>query len=558
MLRVNKCKFVLVWNLAIKIIDTDVLIVGSGAAGLGAAIEARRQGVEVLLASKSLTGLANCSIYSAGGFTAPFGTLTKEDHFRTTITTGRYINNQKLVEVLVDEAPSRLLKLKEYGVKLVIDDGGCNAVGGTFPMEGVGLVDPLVRYARSVGVKTLERTMIIDLLSDGAVNGAVGFNVQNGKHISVNAKAVVLATGGAGHVYLRNDNPIRTTGDGYVIAYELGLPLIDMEFVQFWPIGSVEPGYPTLILDPAPSILEYGVLQNIRGEDIAKKYGLDPRLAYHTQRDAWTNAIGREIYEGRGEGDAVLLNVTKLPESLKKHEFIRFLSKHLKGFPILTKPLHVTPLVHHFMGGIPIDEKCKTDLPGLFAAGEVTGGIHGANRLGGNALTECIVYGARAGQHATEHAKTKPKSQVDKTQVKQKLERVGQIAKREVSDLGNPKLVMARVQEIMWEKAGVIRNQQSLLEAEKELTQLKEENLPKLYGRNPYEIMEAIEATNIFIVASLVVKAALARKESRGAHFRIDYPNQDDKNWLKHVVLTKKLEEVKVDTRFVVMTKLFP
>jgi len=324
-----------------------------------------------------------------------------------------------------------------------------------------------------------------------------------------------------------------------------------MEFVQFWPIGAVEPGYPMLLIEPAPSILEYGALQNIHGENIAKKYGLDPKLAYYTQRDAWTNAIAKEISEGRGEDDTVLLNLTKLPESLKKHQFIQFLSKHLKGFPILTKPLHVTPLAHHFMGGIPIDEGGKTDLPGLFAAGEVTGGIHGANRLGGNALTDCIVYGARAGQHAAEHVRNKPRSQADKKRAKQKLERVGQIATREVSDLGNPKLVMAMVQGIMWEKAGVIRSQQSLLEAEKELTQLKEENLPKLFGRKPHEVMEAVEATNMFIVAGLVVKAALARKESRGAHFRIDYPNQDDKNWLKHVVLTKKPEVTKVDTRFI-------
>jgi succinate dehydrogenase/fumarate reductase flavoprotein subunit len=502
--------------------------------------------------------LANCSLYSAGGLTAPFGTLTRENHFRTTIVTGKYINNQRLVEVLVDEAPSRLLKLQEYGVKLVIGDGGCDVVGGTFPTEGAGLVDPLVRYARSVGVKTLERTIIMDLLSDGTTNGAVGFNVRNGKRILVNAKAVVLATGGAGYVYQRNDNPVRTTGDGYVIAHELGLPLIDMEFVQFWPIGSVEPGYPVLLLDPEPSILEYGILQNRRGEDIAKKYSLDPKLLAYTQRDAWTNAIAKEIYEGKGEGNTVLLDVTKLPENLKTYQFIQFLSKHLKGFPMLTKPLHVSPLAHHFMGGIPIDEECKTDLPGLFVAGEVAGGIHGANRVGGNALTECIVYGTRAGQHATEHVKIKPKSQVDKTQVKRKLERVGQIETREVSDQGNPKLLMLRVQEIMWEKAGMIRNQQSLLEAEKELTQLKEENLPKLFGRKPHEVMEAVEATNMFIVASLVVKAALARRESRGAHCRTDYPNQDDKNWLRHVVLTKKPEEIEVGTRFVTMTKLFP
>ncbi len=535
-----------------------MLVVGSGAAGLGAAVEARRQGAEVLLASKSLTGLASCSVYSAAGFTAAFGKFTKENHFRTTIEAGRYINDQRLVEVLVDEAPSRLLKLQEYGVKLVVGDGGCQVVGGSFPMEGAGLVHPLATHARRVGVKTLERTMITDLLGDGAVNGAVGFNVQSGKRILVRAKAVVLATGGAGQLYRRNDNPVRMSGDGYVLAYELGLPLVDMEFFQFWPIGSAEPGYPRLLLDPPPSMLEYGVLQNIRGEDIAQKYGLDPRQAYSTRRDAWANAVGREIYEGRGEGDAVLLDLRKLPESLRKHGFMRFLSKHLRGFPVSAKPLHVAPLAHHFMGGVPIDEECRTDLPGLFAAGEVTGGIHGANRLGGNALTDCIVYGARAGKNAAEHAKSKPKSRVDKTQGKQKLEKIDQIAKRETSELGSPKLVKVRVQEIMWEKAGVIRNQQSLLEAEKELTKLKEENLPKLFGRKPHEVMEALEATNLLIVASLVVKAALARKESRGAHCRIDYPNQDDKNWLKHVVLTKRREKTKVDTRTVAMTKLFP
>ncbi len=222
---------------------------------------------------------------------------------------------------------------------------------------------------------------------------------------------------------------------------------------------------------------------------------------------------------------------------------------HFKGFPPLEKPFHIAPLVHHFMGGILIDEECRTDLAGLFAAGEVTGGIHGANRSGGNALTDCVVFGAKAGQYAAEHVKIKPKSQIDETEAKQKLERISQIASREASDLGSPRLVKAKVQEIMWEKAGVIRNRKSLLEAEKELTQLKQENLPKLFGKNPHEVMEAIEATNMIIVASLVVKAALARKESRGAHYRTDYPNQDDKKWLGHAVLTKRSEKRKANTR---------
>jgi len=542
----------------VKVIETDVLVVGSGAAGLRGAVEARRQGVEVLLASKTLTGLTNCSIFSGGAFTAALGTMTKESHFKTTIATGRYLNDQRLVEALVDEAASRLLELQEFGVKLSVGDGSCHAVNGSFPMQGTGLVHPLVRYAKNIGVKTLENTMITDLLSEGNANGAVGFNVLNGKHVAVKAKAVILASGGAGQAYRRNDNPVRMTGDGYVMAYELGVPLVDMEFVQFLPTGSAEPGHPMFMLLLPPDLLEQVVLQNAHGEDIVKKYGLDPRLAYSTQRDTWTIAIAREIYEGRGEDDTILLNLTKLPETLQRHRFIESLSETFKGFPLLTKPVHVTPLAHTFMGGIQIDENCNTPILGLFAAGEVTGGIHGANRVGGNSLTECIVYGARAGKNAADYAKKASGSQIDMKHVEQKLQKVDDIVGREPSNLGNPKLVRARIQEIMWKKAGAIRSQRSLTEAQDELSQLKEENLSKICGRSPPELMEALEVTNLFLVAALVVKAALAREESRGVHYRADCPRQDDQKWLKHIVLTKKLEGTEVGTCPVIMTKLFP
>jgi len=545
MLRGHEVKFSLgVEKMTVEVIETDVLVVGSGAAGLRAAIEARRQEVEVLLASKTLTGLANCSIFSGGAFTAALGTMTKESHFKTTIATGRYINDQGLVEALVDEAASRLLELQKLGVKLSVGDGSCQVVNGSFPMQGTGLIHPLVRYARNIGVKTLENTMITDLLSEGNTNGAVGFNVLNGKHVAVKAKAVVLASGGAGQAYRRNDNPVRM--------------IVDMEFVQFLPTGSAEPGHPMFMLLLPSSLLEQGVLQNIHGEDIVKKYGLDPRLAYSTQRDTWTIAIAKEISEGRGEDDTVLLNLTKLPETLQRHRFVQSLSETFKGFPLLTKPIHVTPLAHTFMGGVQIDENCKTAIPGLFAAGEVTGGVHGANRVGGNALTECIVYGARAGKNAAAHAKNASGSQIDMKQVEQKLEKVDDITRREPSNLGNPKLVRTRIQEIMWKKAGMIRSHQSLTEAQAELIQLKEENLPRIYGRNSPEVMEALEATNLFLVATLVVKTALAREESRGVHYRADYPRQDDQRWLKHIVLTKKLEGIEVSTCPVIMTQLFP
>lgn len=175
------------------------------------------------------------------------GTRTKEDHFKTTVTSGKYINDQKLVEVLTDEAAFRVLELQEYGVRLKIENS-ISLNGGAFPTRGAALVNPLAAYARSVGVKVLEFMMMTDLLGDEFVNGAVGFNILNGERVAVNAKAVVLTTGGAGQAYGRTDNPARITGDGYVMAYDSGLPLIDMEFVQFWPTGSAEPGYPMYML----------------------------------------------------------------------------------------------------------------------------------------------------------------------------------------------------------------------------------------------------------------------------------------------------------------------
>lgn len=546
------------WKLDVDTIDTDVLVIGGGAAGLRAAIEARRHGVKTLLISKTMAGFTSCSIFSAGGFAASVGTWTKEDHFRTTITGGRFLNNQKLVEVLVDEATFRILELQEFGVKLRIENGSCAAIGGAFPMNGSALVGPLVTFAGNVGVEILEFTMITDLLNDGAVKGAVGFNVLNGKPIALNAKAVILATGGAGQAYKRNDNPIRITGDGYALVYELGLPLIDMEFVQFWPTGSAEPKHPSLLLEFPTQFLECGALQNVQGEDIAKKHKLNSKLAYSTDRDLWALAIAQEILESGVKDDAVLFDFMKLSERLKKHKFSRLLSRYFNESLLLTRPIHVSPLAHHFMGGILIDENCRTTLPGLFAAGEVVGEIHGANRFSGNALTECMVFGAIAGRSAAYHAKSASRKEINVKQVREKLGNMRENADRVSSKQGNPKLIKQRIQEIMWKKAGVIRSHQGLANAQVALAQLREENLPKIYGNSPREIMEAIEATNLFVVAGVVVKAALERKESRGAHYRTDYPYQDDQKWLTHTMLRKRFEGMDVSTYPVTMTKLFP
>jgi len=383
-----------------KNIYTDVLIIGSGAAGLRAAIEAKKGGVDVLLVSKSKTGFASCSMHSGGGFTAPMGSLTNARFFEMTLSAGEYINDQNMVKILVDESTARLLELRNFGIKLEIDDvswPGRLFVPGNFPLTGFDFINKLTKYAMQIGVKFLENILIISLLGNDIINGALGIDSEN-KPICINSKSVILASGGAGQVFERNDNPMQITGDGYSMAFQFGLPLIDMEFIQFFPTGSIEIGYPKVMLSIPLDIIKSGALQNIYGEDISKKNELDPNLIYSTQRDIWARAIAEEIFEGRGDKNAVLLNMTNLSSHLhnvfKNHRYCNI----FRSFKIAETPFHVTPVAHTFLGGIKINEKCQTSTQGLFAVGEVTGGIHGANRVGGNALTARARPDRRSGE----------------------------------------------------------------------------------------------------------------------------------------------------------------
>jgi fumarate reductase (CoM/CoB) subunit A len=542
-----------------KVINTDVLIIGSGAAGLRAAIEAKKEGVDVLIASKSPMGFASCSICSGGGFTAPLGSLTREKYFKMTVTAGEYINDQSLVEILVDESTSRLLELEKFGIKIEIDDvswpGRC-FIPGDFPLVGFNLVNRLAKYAKRMGVKTLDNLMITSLLGDEVVYGALGIDAKK-RPICLNAKAVVLASGGAGQVYERNDNPVQITGDGYLMAFEFGLPLIDMEFIQYFPTGSIEEGYPKFMLALPLEIVQSGALQNIHGEELAKKYGLDPKQIYSTQRDSWARAMAKEIFRGSGEAGAVLLDMTRLSIDLQELFKNDPFCKSFKRFPISEKPLHVTPVAHTFLGGVKIDKLCQTPVPGLFATGEVTGGIHGANRVGGNALTECIVFGARAGHNAAQYAQSHKINNIDEWDIKVNLIKIKELKHQKPSVAGIPKKIKSMLQILMWNKAGIIKSDKSLIDAKEGLKRIEEENLTKIYGSKPREIWNAIEAKNLCTVSKLVITSALERKESRGSHYRTDYENKD-KNWIKHISLRKKKNYIEVTTNPVNITKLFP
>lgn len=542
-----------------KIINTDVLIIGSGAAGLRAAIEAKTKGVNVLIVSKSRIGFGSCSMHAGGGFTAPIGSLTKDNFFNITVSAGEYINEQNLVEILVEESTPRLLELQKFGVKIEIDNiswpGRC-FIPGNFPLAGFGLVNNLVKLAKRVGVKALDNVMITSLLGDEVVNGALGIDAKKGP-IVFNAKAVVLASGGAGQVFERNDNPVQITGDGLVMALEFGAPLIDMEFIQFFPTGSIEDGYPKFMLALPLEIVKAGALQNAHGVDLAEKYELDTKKIYSTQRDVWARAIAKEIFDERGEAGAILLDLRNLSSELQELFKNSPYCKTLSNFPVSLKPIHVTPVAHTFLGGVKIDEFCQTSIPGLFAVGEVTGGLHGANRVGGNALTECIVFGARAGHNAAQYAQVNKLENIYIRKLEENLKKIKELNKQKPSASGSPQKIKSMIQKIMWKKAGIIRSAQSLEDAKNELKRIEEENLTKIYALKFREIWGAIEAFNLCLISKFVINAAMKRKESRGSHFRMDYQNRD-KNWIKHISLRKKRNYIEVTEIPVNITKLFP
>lgn len=528
---------------------TDVLIVGSGLAGLTAAIEAKRKGANVLMVSKSRTGYASCSIHSGGGFTTPRGSLTEDKFFDMTVKAGENINDQDLVEILVGQANSRLNELEQYGVKMVLDDvtwPGRSFVPGAFPLTGFNFINKLTGFVNQVGIRTLENVLITSLLGEETISGVLGIT-SNNKTLCINSKAVILATGGAGQVYSMNDNPVQITGDGYVLALDLGLPLIDMEFIQFFPTGTCEKGYPKFMIALPIEVLQEGALRTASGENISVKYDLDPKRIYSDQRDVWARAIAKEIFTENKDEGSILLDMRPLSSNTLEVFKNNYYCKAFKNFPISERPIHITPLAHTFLGGIPIDKECKTGIPGLYAVGEITGGLHGANRVGGNALTECLVFGTRAGQYAAEYANLSTLITIDENGEYKNLMQTRKRFDKEPTEKGNPRKVKSLIQDVAWRKAGIIRSKQSLNQALESMKQIGEENIPYLYNSNPKELWHVFETLNLHVLTKLVAIAARERTESRGSHYREDYQMKKDR-WLKHISIKRKKDTFIVGT----------
>jgi fumarate reductase (CoM/CoB) subunit A len=505
-------------------VECHVLVIGSGGAGVRAAIEAGKHG-DTVLVSKSIAGKGGCTPMAEGGYNAALGegdscVLHKED----TIRGGAYMNNPELVDILVNEAPERFLELVRWGA--VFDRTG----GGEFAQRSFGgqriartcyagdrtgheIMMTLLERLRASEVSVLQEVSIIDLLKrEGRVVGAVALD-RNGELKVLQADSTIIATGGASRIYDISTNSATGTGDGFAIGYRAGAELIDMEMVQFHPTGAVYPydARGRLVTEAVRG--EGGILVNSKGERFMERY--DPERMELSTRDVVARSIAREIAEGRATPHyGVYLDVTHLsPEQIEEklplmlEQFLAF------GIDIRKEKMEVAPSAHHFMGGLRITPKCETTVPGLYACGEAAGGVHGANRLGGNSLAETQVFGKRAGEAAGRAPSWG--TRIDSRQLEGYRRRIEEFHSGGV----NPVTVVKKLQEAMWNGAGITRNVHDL---ERTLVDVEKLAKKKLLAQTPFNRAECFTVQNMCLVASLVIRSALLRGESRGAHMRTD------------------------------------
>jgi len=521
-------------------INCDVLIIGGGGAGLRAAIAAASSGADVLMVSKTRMGHASNTFLSKAIIASSgYGDLNDSStiHGRDTRQGGRYLNNPDMVAQFTGAIRSETARLMEWGVKFGSNETdrpdvvkvpghsyarhlyGCN-------WKGSDIVLPLKQKAMESGVRFLEHIFVSALMVCGSrICGATGIS-QKGALLAVRAKTVVLTTGGFGQVFLNTNNAPGITGDGHALAYAAGVPLQDMEFVQFYPTARGKHGSRILLYEKI--LGQKGVkLTDSKGKDILKKNRhADPD---DLTRDMLAQLIMKEIVEDPEQRRTVDMDLSGLSQ-----DAARSLSMLLPaGFSKGTTVFQVTPTTHFCMGGICVDTQGQTCFPELFAAGEVTAGSHGANRLGGNALAEVIAMGALVGRVAAERAMTLDPVTGFGSAVQHEKDRLNAM----FMDQGLlPKDLIRELKEAMWLNAGIVRDGQSLGRALKIVMDRKD---TRALVATPRDLIRFLEFRNMGLVAELICRAALERTESRGSHFRNDYPEENNQDWLKNIQAKK-------------------
>ena len=539
--------------MEIKTISSDVLIIGSGGAGSRAAIEVDDAGLKPLIVSKGLSFRSGCTGMAEGGYNAVFKTVDKDDsieaHMHDTLKGGSYLNDEKLVEILVNESPKRLIDLENYGALFDRQESGeidQRPFGGQSfrrtcyqgDRTGAELLNALKEEIIRRDIECIEEVMITSLVCEGTqVIGACGFDLKDSSLIYFQAKSTILASGGAGQLYPVTSNTFQKNGDGYAIAFRAGANLIDMEQIQFHPTGMVKPKTKRGILVTEAVRAEGGILLNKDGERFMSKYA--PEKMELATRDVVARSIYQEIIEGKGTDDGgVYLDISHLDDDYidEKLETMVLQFENV-GVDIKHEPIEVAPTAHHFMGGLKINTDASTSLENLFGAGEVCGGVHGANRLGGNALADTQVFGKIAGESASKAAK-QTDLKTNEEMVENEASRIEGIIKKGTI---KPQDFKNRIKNLMWEKVAIVREEKTLNEALGELLEMQKEldsldvSEKKQYNT---ELVTALEVINMVEICILTVKSAILRRESRGAHFRSDFPESLDE-WKKNIVINK-------------------
>jgi succinate dehydrogenase / fumarate reductase flavoprotein subunit len=564
--------------------EYDVIVIGAGGAGLRAAIEAKAMGVRTALICKSLLGKAH-TVMAEGGIAAAMGNVWKEDnwkvHFRDTMRGGKLLNNWRMAQIHAQEAPDRVLELEEWGALfdrtkdgliLQRDFGGHRyaRLAHVGDRTGLEMIRTLQQQAVAKGIDVfMETTMYRLLREDGRISGAIGYDRQTGELLLFHAKAVVLATGGVGKAWTITSNSWEYTGDGFGMALEAGAELIDLEMTQFHPTGMVWPMSVRGLLVTEGVRGDGGTLKNSAGrrfmfdyipeffraetadnEAEADRWYDDKRTNRRTPdllpRDEVARAINAEVKAGRGtEHGGVFLDIAsrRTPDYIKRrlpsmyHQFMQ-----LAGVDITTTPMEVGPTLHYIMGGIHVDaDSTQTTVPGLFAAGEVAAGLHGANRLGGNSLSDLLVFGRRAGLYAAEYAKRLARMPlIEEEQVTRLEKEITEPLARPAGE--NPYALHHELQETMHELVGIIRVHAELQEAIVRLGAIRARGARAAVtgGRtyNPSWHL-ALDLQTMIAVSEGIARSALMREESRGGHTRSDFP-EPDKEWGKKNIVTRK------------------
>ncbi len=524
--------------------DTDVLVIGSGAAGMYAAIEAARAGAGVLLVDRSLIGRGGATVMAQMTVAVALGAETPDDwrhHYNDTITAGRGLCNEALAQLLCEEGPDCIRTMDGWGVGWARKDGHITqamAPGHDRPrcvyvdfLNTGPAVSKTLRTAvnKTEGIRKAGDLCVVDLLkSDGAIVGAAAMHLGSGAPVLISAKATIIATGGLTRLYRRNSASSNMGGDGYALALRAGASLVDMEFVQFFPIGHLAPrliGMDPIMWDPFRYKLG-GKLLNNRMEEFTQNYGFAENGKYVITRDAGSYAILKEVEAGRGtpHGGAYL-SFQHVPQKALREAFGPVIDKLAENGIDLTKmPVEVAPIAHYHMGGIAVDADMKTALPGLFAAGEAVGGANGANRLSGNAITEALVFGRRAGQSAANLAKRTKAANQPADNERTLVDLI--TAPAPLSEINTAEMVEA-LQATMQENVGALRDANKLTHALAKLDALaaKLGDAPQGDGRGfDMRRMDWFDLRNMLLVAKAVAVAAIARTETRGAQHREDYP----------------------------------